>query len=54
MPRRLNWILAGLPSIPEFRHVLSRLLVKALPSLDFVWAWSRWRRQHQAVAANAH
>jgi hypothetical protein len=50
----LSWIVAGLPSVPEIRHVLARLLFKAVPTIDFVWAWSRWRRQHQANAARAH
>jgi hypothetical protein len=51
----LNWILAGLPSISEIRHLLSRLVFNAVvPKHGFVWAWSRWRRQHQAAAANAH
>jgi len=43
-----------LPSIPEIRHLLTRLSVKAIPDLAFVWDWSRWRRQHQAEAAKAH
>lgn len=34
----MNWILAGLPSIPEIRHVLSRLVFSAVvPKHDFVW-----------------
>src|SRR3954470_299381 len=53
-PRRLNWLLAGVPSVPEIRQVLARLLLKAVPDVHFVLAWSRWRRHHQAGAAKAH
>jgi hypothetical protein len=50
----LNLILSGLPSVPEIRHLLARLLIKPVESVVFVYAWSRWRRQHQAEAAKAH
>src|SRR3954454_13834562 len=53
-PRRLSWLLAGMPSVPEIRHLLARLLLKAIPDVHFVLAWSRWRRRHQAGAAKAH
>jgi hypothetical protein len=30
------------------------LLLKAIPDVHFVLAWSRWRRRHQTTAAKAH
>ena len=50
----MSWLLAGLPSVPEIRHVLARLLSQAVPDLHFILAWSQWRRHHQAEAAKAH
>jgi len=50
----LNWILSGLPSVPEIRHLLARLLLKPIANMAFVYGWSRWRRNHQAGAAKAH
>jgi hypothetical protein len=40
--------------VPEIRQVLARLLLKAVPDVYFVLAWSRWRRRHQAEAAKSH
>ena len=50
----MSWLLAGIPSVPEIRQVLARLLLKAVPDVYFVLAWSRWRRRHQAEAAKSH
>jgi hypothetical protein len=38
----------------ELRRRLARLLLRARDHPAFVWAWSRWRRHHQAMAAEAH
>ena len=54
VPRRLSWILSGLPSVPEIRHLLARLLLKPIADVGFVYEWSQWRRKHQAEAAKAH
>jgi SRSO17 transposase len=37
-------------SVPELRRLLWTLLRPPLPTRAFLWAWSRWRRHHQAVA----
>jgi hypothetical protein len=44
----------GLPSVPEIRYLIARLLLRPIAGARFVLAWSRWRRRHQAAAANAH
>jgi hypothetical protein len=43
-----------LPSVPEIRYLIARLLLQPPTWAAFVLAWSRWRRLHQAAAANAH
>jgi hypothetical protein len=42
------------PSVPEIRYLIARLLIKPILRPSFVLAWSRWRRQHQAGATDAH
>jgi len=37
-------------SVCEIRHLISRLLLVAGLALDAIFAWSVWRRMHQAVA----
>jgi hypothetical protein len=44
----------ALPSVPEIRYLIARLLLRPIARPRFVMAWSRWRRQHQAAAADAH
>lgn len=44
----------ALPSVPEIRCLTARLLLRPVERPRFVMAWSRWRREHQARAANAH
>ena len=39
---------------PEIRHLIARLLPRAILTAAFIWDWSRWRRQHQVAAAVAH
>lgn len=41
-------------TIPELRRLISRLQSRLTPTAVFIWHWSRWRRQHQIVAAIAH
>jgi SRSO17 transposase len=41
-------------SVGEIRHLISRLLLVAGLALDSIFAWSFWRRMHQAVAKLCH
>ena len=41
-------------SVCEIRHLISRLLLMAGLALDSIFAWSFWRRMHQAVAKLCH
>jgi hypothetical protein len=43
-----------IPSVPEIRYLLTRLLLKPPLGAAFILAWSLWRRRHQATAAAAH
>jgi hypothetical protein len=45
---------AALPSVPEIRYLIARLLLAPITSARYVLAWSRWRRRHQVIAAQAH
>jgi hypothetical protein len=47
-------MVALVPSVPEIRHLLARLLLRPPISPAFIIAWSLWRRRHQANAALAH
>jgi hypothetical protein len=40
--------------LQELRNLLARLLLRARDHPAFVWAWSRWRCRHQAMAAISH
>jgi hypothetical protein len=46
--------LARLPTTPEIRSLIAKLLLPIRTHPAFVWAWSRWRREHQAQAALSH
>lgn len=47
--------MAGLvPSVPEIRYLLARLLLKPPITKTYIIGWSLWRRRHQATAAEAH
>lgn len=39
---------------PEIRHLRERRLFRAKTHPAFVWAWTRWRRNHQATTATSH
>jgi SRSO17 transposase len=41
-------------SVGEIRHLISRLLLVLGIALDQIFAWSFWRRMHQAVAKVCH
>ncbi len=41
-------------SVCEIRHLISRLLLMLGIALEQVFAWSFWRRMHQAVAKACH
>jgi hypothetical protein len=45
---------ALVPSVPEIRYLLARLLLRPPVGIAFVFAWSVWRRTHQLNAARAH
>jgi hypothetical protein len=45
---------ALLPTVPEIRYLLARVLLRPPVRTRFIMAWSLWRRQHQAKAAAAH
>ncbi len=50
--RRLS--AAWLPSVPEIRYLITRLLLWQTLKPALIFAWSRWRSHHQARAAEAH
>jgi hypothetical protein len=52
--RRLTAIAALLPSVPEIRYLLAKLMFTQPIAVTFVLAWSIWRRRHQLRAATAH
>jgi hypothetical protein len=41
-------------TVPAVRRLLWRLVWSTSPPADFVLAWSRWRRRHQAQARRYH
>ena len=41
-------------TVPEVRRLLWRLVWRADMAPDYVLAWSRWRRRHQAQARRSH
>jgi hypothetical protein len=43
-----------LPTVPEIRYLLARLLLRSPTRPAFIMAWSLWRRTHQADAENRH
>jgi hypothetical protein len=45
---------ALVPTVPEIRYLLARLLLRPPIATPFVIAWSFWRRTHQLAAARAH
>lgn len=47
------WPMVAL-SVCEIRHLISRLLLTVGLALDAIFAWSVWRRMHQAVAKLCH
>jgi len=45
---------AGFLTTPEIRYLLAKLLFAVTCHPAFLWAWSLWRRRHQANAATYH
>lgn len=45
---------ALVPTVPEIRSLLAKLLLRPPIGTAFIMAWSLWRRQHQLNAAIAH
>lgn len=52
--RRLIRMAALVPSVPEIRYLLARILIFPPTQKPFIIAWSLWRRRHQAAAAICH
>ena len=52
--RRLTLLVALVPSVPEIRTRLVRLVFKTPNRLPDIIQWSLWRRKHQASAAVSH
>ena len=52
--RRLIRVAALVPSVPEIRYLLARLLIRPSTRKPFILAWSLWRRRHQAAATLSH
>jgi hypothetical protein len=52
--RRLIRMVALVPSVPEIRYLLARMLIFPPTQRPFIIAWSLWRRRHQAVATLCH
>lgn len=52
--RRMIRMAALVPSVPEIRYLLARLLIYPPTQKPFVLAWSLWRRRHQAAATLSH
>jgi hypothetical protein len=42
------------PSVPEIRNLLAKLLLRLPKGKSFAFAWLLWRRRHQLAAAQAH
>ncbi|WP_263483826.1 hypothetical protein [Mesorhizobium sp. CA12] len=49
--RRLIRMTALVPSVPEIRYLLARILIFPPTQKPFIIAWSLWRRRHQAAAS---
>jgi hypothetical protein len=43
-----------LPTMPEIRVLIAKLLLPPPLRRPFILAWSDWRRRHQISAAEAH
>jgi hypothetical protein len=52
--RRLIRMAALVPSVPEIRYLLARVLIFPPTQKSFIIAWSLWRRRHQATATICH
>ncbi|RWX60133.1 hypothetical protein EOA24_33940 [Mesorhizobium sp. M2A.F.Ca.ET.039.01.1.1] len=52
--RRLIRMTALVPSVPEIRYLLARILIFSPTQKPFIIAWSLWRRRHQAAATICH
>jgi hypothetical protein len=41
-------------SVQELRRLIAHIQTARPPDMGFRWAWSIWRRRHQANAKRAH
>lgn len=46
--------IALIPTVAEIRTLIMRLMVRKPVTHAFIFAWSLWRRKHQAQAMIAH
>ena len=52
--RSLMREIALIPTVAEIRALIMRLMTRTSRTPDFIFAWSLWRRKHQAQAMVAH
>lgn len=41
-------------TVSEIRRLITRLVWRTVHSMEFILAWSVWRRRHQARAQRCH
>ncbi len=41
-------------TLPEIRHLLTRLVLRVTATVEHVWAWSCFRRRRQHQARRSH
>jgi hypothetical protein len=46
--------IALIPTVAEIRALIMRLMMRKSAKQAFIFAWSLWRRKHQAQAMIAH
>jgi len=46
--------IALIPTVAEIRTLIMRLIMRRPHAPAFIFAWSLWRRKHQAQAMIAH
>jgi len=47
-------LLEDILTTAEIRRLIAKLIFAAQSHPAFIWAWSRWRQAHQALAAFYH
>ena len=41
-------------TLNEIRRLFDKLILARTATQDTIWAWSLWRRKHQAIARSCH